>query len=200
MATVTPTTGTTSTTQSTQKVLTLKPGDSTILKKGVKILSVIKDGNVSLTSSCPELSDILNNAETYTCYGFLTAIQNDLGGHSEPYQGDNFWFYGVRFNNVDYPFPQPIPWTSGTATLDEAMTKIAGVDGLIKSCVSGENFDSLYGTKRYTMVKVPPSVASSMFLIIQTHIVWAGDDTLRSYVPIQPASNFSSDSSVPACV
>ncbi len=54
----------------TLKTLVIPAGETGVLKKGVKIISVASDGEVDVTSTCTDLDDVLSDREPYLCYEF----------------------------------------------------------------------------------------------------------------------------------
>ena len=71
-----------------RKVLVLRPGETGILKRSAKIVSVAIDGDLEVTTTCEEFEDDLENQEIFQCFmvGYNTGKNNN---ESEPFDGNS---------------------------------------------------------------------------------------------------------------
>lgn len=63
------------------KYLTIKAGDTGVLRKNVRILSVVSDGNAEADSDCITLPE----AEPLVCFSLKWAVESDEGGGTGPW-------------------------------------------------------------------------------------------------------------------
>jgi hypothetical protein len=76
-------------TQTTIRTLVIRAGQTAVLKKGVTILSVVKNGSVDATSTCTEVQDAIDDAESAACFKIVFLGEGDEGGGSGPFRWDN---------------------------------------------------------------------------------------------------------------
>jgi hypothetical protein len=107
-----------------QKTLVIKAGDTAVLPAGVKIVSVGYDGNVSATSTCPDVQKALTNGETYACYAFRVSCDADTG-NNQLLDESNARITHIRIGGQLYTFPTDagnpgivVNWLNGSASND----------------------------------------------------------------------------------
>lgn len=83
---------------SIRKVLVLKAGDTKILRRKIKIISIAKEGTINLTTTCPSLD--LTNTEDLACWGIDYAV--DGQGGANPWDKEDVRFTGIGYLDEYY--------------------------------------------------------------------------------------------------
>jgi hypothetical protein len=75
--------------QSVTKTLVVKPGQTMVLKAGVNIVSIIKEGNIAGTTNCETLQDQIDNAETMACFKLVWVAEGNKNNDTGPFSWAN---------------------------------------------------------------------------------------------------------------
>lgn len=112
----------------TIKTLIINAGQTAVLKSGVQILSVTKDGDVTATSTCTSVQTAIDDADTMACYRILFVGEQDAGGGSGPFRVDNGDLKIAAIGIGDELFSldnfQLNGWSSNETRSDAFVTKI----------------------------------------------------------------------------
>lgn len=68
---------------------TVKPGHTLVLKAGVKIISVVKEGSIQATSTCTDIQQALDNAEDMACFRVLFVAEGNENDDTGPFSWTN---------------------------------------------------------------------------------------------------------------
>jgi hypothetical protein len=90
------------------KTLVVKAGETAVVKKNIKIIKVINNGNVEVTSPCTELEDKLTGSSEslFEYYIALETMDELLHGG-----GTNDWLTGFGLGGNFYAFPTMLSMT-----------------------------------------------------------------------------------------
>jgi hypothetical protein len=137
----------------TTKTLVVKAGETGILKKNVKIISVGQIGNPDIEAPC--FPDILANLEQYQCYYF--AWEQDSSGGTGPWEQGSV--LSIKIANQSYEI------NVGIGDPINVGIKIAAAvpNGLMLNVVGNQKGHSNKNTQ-YVCFNAIPSVAETMTL------------------------------------
>jgi hypothetical protein len=159
------------------KVLTIQAGDTAIVKKGIKIKSIVKNGSINLSSDCFDLEQ----TEDYACYVFVIAAASHENSDTDPIERENTYAIGITVNGKYYPFPSNFV----VDALPSIMAQIADIPELkgvfLEVCTSNSDYSGLHG---YIVMKAIPSLMTNTYLVCTSTAGNAGSGTGFASVPI----------------
>src|SRR6478609_1540518 len=147
------------------QTLTISVGQTGYIPSDAKIITKTSTGDASAGSDCIDLT-----GEQLACYAFLTAAQNDMGGHTEPFQKDNIFYLGLLVDGIEYLFTDGIRWDAALSLLKGALQSLPNIGQLLLDIIVDHQDDGDYGDKQYIVFKTVPSVAASLQLKMRTHL------------------------------
>lgn len=140
----------------TYQSITLQAGESFILPPGAELVSASNLSNITSENDCLDLTNI----EEVQCYGVIFGDSNPGGSETPVYNTVDI--YGLRVDNIDYPFV-------GTITANSSATAI-------KSAIDTTTFGPLItnitiqlvdspdrGNVLYVAFQSIPSITSDMY-------------------------------------
>jgi hypothetical protein len=140
----------------TYQSITLQAGESFILPPGAELVSASNLSNITSENDCLDLTNI----EEVQCYGVIFGDSNPGGSETPVYATVDI--YGLRVDNIDYPFV-------GTITANSSATAI-------KSAIDTTTFGPLItnitiqlvdspdrGNVLYVAFQSIPSITSDMY-------------------------------------
>lgn len=147
----------------TTRFVTIKAGDSYVLKKTAKIISVAKYGNATIDAPCFDLS----NVEEYGCY-VIKGFTSRPNHSSATLNGEEQFARGIYIGNVFYAFASSYMIDDGEneELVNELSTRAPFKDVMKNVCYT-EDVDSSRGTTFYYTFLSVPSIASMMRMFVQ---------------------------------
>jgi hypothetical protein len=168
------------------KSVTLQPGEPFNLPAGAEIIAVT-DIN-SLSSTCPLPSDL----EELECY-IAIFIAQDVDGNRPPYQGGDtneqtFYLRGMVVNGTYYDL-NLVPSSPGVFPVNSITSFInnnSNLNSILLSTGTGQAVEANEGAAATICFKTVPSIAQSMYFLLQTYVVGLGpafepETTFRIY-------------------
>jgi hypothetical protein len=151
----------------TLHTLLLHAGEKVVLPSGATIRSIAIDGDLQVTTSCPDLEPFIDAAERYECYQFAYGVDND---NNDTHPMDNAHLQYFKIAGVTYNMGNRYLWDALVAPtlydyIKEKMTfygasYVMNVLAVIRTI----NFDK---RKEYSIiVKMPPSLAAQAEMFI----------------------------------
>lgn len=138
------------------KTITVKAGETIVLPKGAKVVSVAVDGDINLSTSCSKLEDVLSNPEQYRCYEFSYGCDDDHNSAQHMLDLDDAWLTRMRIGDQEFNLQIRIPDTE--APWFESQFKSVVPDSLMK--YQGKWINSLNNRREIKLyVKMVPSLA-----------------------------------------
>ena len=145
-----------------QKILVVRPGETGVLKKSAKILSVAKDGDLYATSSCESMNERIANAETYVCAS-VSYSESAGGGGSHPWGDSANEDVAVEFGYLDQRYTIN-PTVLGDPQSLAANIKSTAPLGVILYA-HGENLEqSAQRYEKRVVVKIPESLLLTFYI------------------------------------
>jgi hypothetical protein len=173
--------------QDNQHVITIRAGESYILKKSATIVTIATSGDATLNAPCFDTS----NQESFSCYvikGF-TARPNSS---SATVNGEEQYARGMYIGTQFYPF------SVNNYTIDDQYTQIiallntmAPFKDVMKGLCYTQDEDSSRGTTLYYTFLGIPSIADKMKLFVQAGSVHT-HGLIDLYYPAIPISQLQS--------
>lgn len=139
----------------TQQVATLNPGESVVLPAGANIVSVVTDGNITVTSTCNDLP----TPEEYVC------IRYDFAESDAPDPGalEDGSIVSVEISGTVYPLD--IGFGASISTIRDTINDSLGPIFVVYSGAKDSSYDD---RAEYALgVKIPSSLISSAKLKLQ---------------------------------
>ena len=138
--------------------VTLQPGQSFVLPAGATIIGATDSASIASVNDCADLTNI----EDFTCYGVTY-------GESNPGQGvdpqtpvyDTVDIYGIRVNNVDYPFTSSITTYTALTGIITALNQTP-YGGLFTNVLTASTPSPNRGNVRHLSFKTLPSFANDL--------------------------------------
>lgn len=67
----------------------VRPGQTAVLKAGVRIVSVVKEGAIDATSTCTNVQDAIDNAENMACFRVMWVAEGNENNDTGPFSWTN---------------------------------------------------------------------------------------------------------------
>jgi hypothetical protein len=146
-----------------QHIITIKAGDTYVLKKSAKIITVATFGSATVDAPCFDLSD----QEDFTCY-VLKGFTSRPNHSSATINGEEQFARGIYIGDTFYPFSTSYMIDDGEndALIDELST-LSPFKDIMKDVCYVEDTDSSRGTTFYYSFLSVPSIADKMRLFVQ---------------------------------
>lgn len=136
--------------------VTLQPGQSFVLPAGATIIGATDSGSITSVNDCADLTAI----EDFTCYGVTYGNALQDGGQDSVYKTVNI--YGIRADNIEYPFIAPITTGTGLTDIVNALNETP-YGGLFTTVQTSFSFNSIRGRVTYVSFKTLPSFANDLY-------------------------------------
>lgn len=168
------------------QVLVIKAGETKVLPKGAKVVSVAKDGDISATSSCEDVQELLDNAEEYKCYQLRWAVDESASGGSHPWEYDNSDAKFIGFGYAGH-FHESEPITGNNdVTILNFIKSILPAGVLTYS--SSTDYSEAERITQKLVLKLPASIGDTFYLRFD----------VASYSPLNIYTEASTDCPVPS--
>jgi hypothetical protein len=166
--------------------VTLQPGELFNLPPNAQILSAT-DIN-SLKSTCP----LPNDLEQLECY-IATFIAQEVDGNRPPYQGGDeneqtFYLRGMVVNGTYYDL-NLVPSYAGVFPVNSITSFInnnSNLNSILLSTGTGQVVENNEGAAATVCFKTIPSIAQSMYFLLQTYVVGPGTPEPVTTIRIYP--------------
>ena len=159
------------------KVLTIRPGDQVVIPRNAVIKTAASDGNITVTSTCPEIQSQLLDNEFYQCYAFAVGTPAMASGDNAVF-GEKLYIDGIEVSGKQYAFGTTITFDAARDSSDivvhaklldalndatSEIRKLAPLAGLLKSMCTKLGSTSTdnqgNGSLGYLSFKSLPSIA-----------------------------------------
>ena len=137
------------------KTITMQAGEQMVLPPGAVLVGASNLDALTSENDCLDKT----NAETLACYAVV--IAESSSPRTTPVY-DDVVIYGIRIDNVDYPFSGDF---SCYSTLSTIQTRVSSTpfNGVISVTGLARNIDGDRGAVSYIVLKTYPSIASDFY-------------------------------------
>ena len=144
------------TTSCVYQSITLQPGETFTLPPGAEVVSVTDVTNIISENNCLDLT----NVEEVECYGVIFGDSNPGGSETPVYNTVDI--YGLRVDNIDYPFVGTIDANSSATAIKSAIDTT--IFGPLITNITIQLVDSPdRGNVLYVAFQSIPSITSDMY-------------------------------------
>jgi hypothetical protein len=181
------------------KSIVLLPGEQFVLPPGATVVASTDEN--SIDSSCGPLE----NLETLSCYAFVFGNAEDDGNNLQLFEASIFPVKGIRYGGIYHSFGEMgfmADSGSGRYDLDGIVAAInTALGGVLISPKVDYNSSGDNGILSFISFKAPPSVASSLELMMQaaTNEGFQTTEYVEVWIKPRPYSDLGAYLRLPPC-